>query len=455
MKEKLRILLVDDNPDDRFLIQRELKKEFGDVDIIHVPDKETFDYHIEKEDFNIVITDYRIRWIGGLEVLKIVKQRNPDIPVIMFTATGNQEVAVEAMKSGLDDYVIKSLKHLKRLPAVVRGVLEKVKRKKELREAEERYRSLFQNIPIGIYRTTPDGKILEVNPALVKMFGFSSVEELLGKNAEEFFVDLQDRKKALESLSGLGIVVNYETRQKTKDGRIIWVEDRARAIKDKNGRILYIEGSIIDITERKKAQEETLFALKKLQKVIEETIFALSDITEVRDPYTAGHQRRVADLALSIAQKMGLDDERKKALYYAGLIHDIGKIKIPSEVLLKPARLNKIEFSMIKQHPEVGYNVVKKIDFPWPIAEMILQHHENLDGSGYPQGLKGDEIILEARILRVADVVEAMTSHRPYRPAYKMEEALDELLKNKGKFYDQEVVEACLEICGNKPPFFN
>ncbi|MEQ1673763.1 MAG: HD-GYP domain-containing protein, partial [Candidatus Nitrotoga sp.] len=169
-------------------------------------------------------------------------------------------------------------------------------------------------------------------------------------------------------------------------------------------------------------------------------------IVEMRDPYTAGHQVRVADLAMAIAKQMGLPDEQAHAIHLAGMVHDLGKIQIPAEILSKPGKITGIEYSLIKFHPQAGYDILKGINFPWPIAQMVLQHHERLDGSGYPQGLKGDAILLEARILSVADVVEAMSSHRPYRPGLGIEVALAEITKQRGIYFDPQVVDACLVL---------
>ena len=197
-------------------------------------------------------------------------------------------------------------------------------------------------------------------------------------------------------------------------------------------------------------EEERKRAKQKLQKTLEETIYALASAIEMRDPYTAGHQKRVTKLACAIAKEMGLSKEQIEGIRMAGLIHDIGKISIPSEILTKPGKLNDLEYSLIKTHPQAGYNILKGIEFPWPVAQIVLQHHEMMDGSGYPQGLCGKDILLEARILAVADVVEAMSSHRPYRPAYGIDKALEEISKNKGILYDPEVVNACLRLFNQK-----
>jgi putative two-component system response regulator len=189
---------------------------------------------------------------------------------------------------------------------------------------------------------------------------------------------------------------------------------------------------------------------QKLQETIEHTIQVIALTVESRDPYTAGHQQHVAQIARAIAEKMGLAEGQIKGLYMAGMIHDLGKIRVPSEILSKPGNLTGPEFALIRLHPQTGYDILKNIDFPWPIADIVFQHHERLDGSGYPQGLKGHEILLEAKILAVADVVEAMASHRPYRPAYGLEAALKEITRQQKILYDPDVVRACLEVSADQ-----
>ena len=195
-----------------------------------------------------------------------------------------------------------------------------------------------------------------------------------------------------------------------------------------------------------KRTDELQETLQKLHQTMEGIVQAMALTVETRDPYTAGHQRRVADLACAIAEVMGLDADRIYGIKMAGSIHDLGKISIPAEILSKPTRLTETEFMLIKNHSESGYEILKGIEFPWPIADMVAQHHEKLNGSGYPQGLSGKEILQEARILTVADVVEAMASHRPYRAALGIDVALDEIAKNSGVFYDPAVADACLKL---------
>ena len=202
--------------------------------------------------------------------------------------------------------------------------------------------------------------------------------------------------------------------------------------------------------QRKNAEEQVKESFKKLQKTMKDSIYTLSRVIEARDPYTAGHQRKVSKLAVALAKDMGLPQDRIEGIKITALIHDIGKINVPVEILSKPGKLSEMEFGLIKNHSQKGYEILKTIDFPWPVAEIVLQHHEKMNGSGYPRGLKGDEILLEAKIICIADVVEAISSHRPYRPALGIDAALNEINKNKGILYDTELVDTCLKLFKEK-----
>jgi putative nucleotidyltransferase with HDIG domain len=226
------------------------------------------------------------------------------------------------------------------------------------------------------------------------------------------------------------------------------VEVHSRVV-GSNGR-KFIITSVRDITERKQTEEELRQASERLRRAMEGTIHAMAFTGEIRDPYTAGHQQRVAKLACAIAQEMGLPEEQIQGIRVAGTLHDIGKIYVPGEILSKPGQLRKNELNLIKDHAEVGYDLLKTIEFSWPVAQVVLQHHERMDGSGYPEGLSGDDILIEARIMGVADVIEAMASHRPYRPALSVEKALLEIIQKKDKLYDPQVVDACLKLFSEK-----
>ncbi len=200
------------------------------------------------------------------------------------------------------------------------------------------------------------------------------------------------------------------------------------------------------LEERNQAVEELEEILKKLKRTVEGIVHAMALTVETRDPYTAGHQTAVAALASAVGNHMGLSRNQIEGISTAGLIHDIGKISVPAEILNKPGKLTDPEFNLIKEHPKVGYEILKRIEFPWPIADIVFQHHERMNGSGYPLGLSGEEILLEARILAAADVVEAMAAHRPYRPGLGIDKALEELLSNRAILYDPDVVDACLAV---------
>ena len=261
--------------------------------------------------------------------------------------------------------------------------------------------------------------------------------------ALQVYVDPEERAKIKKIIGEQGSVRNYETQFYRKDGSIIWISLTMHAVRDEKGQIMYYDGIIEDITNRKQTVE-------RIRKALGATVQAIAVTVETRDPYTAGHQRRVADLARAIATEMNLPIDQIDGIRMAAAIHDLGKISVPAEILSKPTKLTNIEFSLIKTHSQSGYDILKDIDFPWPVARIVLEHHERMNGSGYPNGLTGDNILLESRILAVADVVESMASHRPYRPSLGIEAALEEIEKNKGTFYDNAVADACLRLFREK-----
>ncbi len=316
----------------------------------------------------------------------------------------------------------------------------------ERKVMEENYRSIFDNAREGIFRTTPEGRFVLANRAMARILGYDSSEALIDGITDipgQLYIHPEERSQTLEFLEREGYVKNAEVQWKRKDGATIWVHRTMRAVRDEKGKILYLEGLVTDITDRKKSVDQ-------LRKALVDTIQAIASIVESRDPYTAGHQRRVADLAAAIAAEMGLSAELIEGLRMAGVIHDIGKVSVPSDLLNMPRKLTDIEFSLIKTHAKSGYEMVKDIEFPWPIARMILEHHERINGSGYPNGLTGDKLLLESRILAVADVVEAMATHRPYRAALSLDVAMDEITKNRGVIYDPDAVDACLRLFREK-----
>ncbi len=345
------------------------------------------------------------------------------------------------------------LKDLSGKPIGFRGIVHDITERKKaedaLRKSEVKYRDLVDGAHEGIFQSTAEGRHITVNQAFANMLGYESPEEVV-KNitdiAHQVYVHPEDRAKILQIIEKEGSVKGYETEFYRKDGSKTWVSVNMHAVRDDRGKLLYYQGIDQGITDRKKMEKERQKNIERLRRSLGSTINAMATIVETRDPYTAGHQRRVADLARSIAAEMKLTSEQINGIRMASKIHDIGKISIPSEILAKPTKLTELEFNLIKTHSQSGYDILKDIDFFWPVAQIILQHHERINGSGYPNGLKGDQILLESQILAIADVVEAISSHRPYRPAFGINIALDEITKNKGILYNPAAVDACLRL---------
>ena len=318
----------------------------------------------------------------------------------------------------------------------------------ERKQAEELFKKLFTDSPNAIF-IIQNGKFKLINPQFVRESGFSE-EELLNKDSFKLvYPDDKEmvREIVIKNLKE-GLSSPFEYRIIRKSGEVRWALQVVTSTTHQGERAVL--GNFKDITEIRQVQKELQQSYEKLQKTMEGTINIVAKIVETRDPYTAGHQLKVSKLATAIAREMKLPPDKIEGIRIASLVHDIGKISIPAEILSKPIKLNEIEYSLIKDHSQIGYDILKSIDFPWPVAKIVLQHHEKINGSGYPQGLKGDEILLEARIMGVADVVEAMSSHRPYRPALGIDKALEEISWNKGILYDPEVVGTCLELFKEK-----
>ena len=332
-------------------------------------------------------------------------------------------------------------------------ITERKQAEKELHKSEEKYRSLVENAREGIFQSTAEGHHITVNQAFANILGYESPEEVIATITDishQVYVHPDDRIKILQIIEKEGSVKGYEAEFYKKDGSKTWVSINMHAVRDEEGHLLYYQGIDQDVTEKKNMETERQQNIERLKKSLGATINAMAVTVETRDPYTAGHQRRVADLALAISVEMNLKREQIDSIRMASMIHDIGKISIPSEILSKPSKLTNLEFDLIKTHSQSGYDILKDIEFPWPLADFVLQHHERMNGSGYPRNLKGDEIFLEALIMAVADVVEAMASYRPYRPALGIELALEEIEKNKGILYDDAVVNACLKLFREK-----
>lgn len=329
-------------------------------------------------------------------------------------------------------------------------ITERKREQEALRENEELYRTIFDNTGTSMILIEEDMTISMANDELLRNTGYSS-DEIIGRMKWTEIIHPDDLMRMIEQhrlrreTEG-NALPSYEFRYITKTGDI---NDTLLNIKLVPGTKKSI-ASLIDMTERKKAQEELHQTLERLGKAMNTTIHLLAGAVEARDPYTAGHQTRAADLARAIAMEMEIPGEKIDGIGMAGAIHDIGKLSVPAEILTKSSKLTRVEFALVKEHAVKGYEMLKDVESSWPLAQMVYQHHERMDGSGYPRNLKGEEIIMEARILAVADVVEAMSSHRPYRPALGVEAALEEIEKNRGVLYDDAVADACIKLFREK-----
>ena len=334
----------------------------------------------------------------------------------------------------------------------LRIFLERESLMRSLKQSRERFRNLIETTSDWIWEIDSQGKITYASPRVKDLLGYSP-EEAIDRTLIDFAPPgaIARNRSIYQQLVGRRQPFNgFEIDCRARDGRMVVLENNAVPIFDGAGEFLGFRGVARDISERRRAMEELEQSRDELHASLEETVSSLSSTVEKRDPYTAGHQQRVAMLACAIARELGLETERIEGLHIAALLHDIGKITLPSEYLAKPARLTSEEKAVVKCHPEVGHEILKTIHFPWPVADIVHQHHEHLDGSGYPQGLTDEHILLEAKILAVADVVEAMSSHRPYRPSLGIARALGEIREGRGSRYHGSSVDACIHLIEKK-----
>ncbi|MFC1898356.1 HD domain-containing phosphohydrolase [Candidatus Cloacimonadota bacterium] len=325
---------------------------------------------------------------------------------------------------------------------------------KELIESEKKFRSLYElnkeiieKSPAGIIRLEHNLRIGYVNPEMKKLLNLQLDSkdildgELINKAPVLKNTNLM---KVLDELKN-GQEVACDLEYSIQKGKVIHLSMKGVPFSEDSkfmGAVLLFN----DVTETMLAEQKLKQSFEMLQKSTGDIIQAMSSTSEMRDPYTAGHQKRVKELAVAIGNEMNITKEQLEGLKFAGIIHDIGKISVPSDILSKPGKISPMEFEVIKNHSQVGFELLSTIKFPWPISTIVHQHHERMDGSGYPNGLAGEEILLESRILSVADVVEAMTSHRPYRAALGIEKALHEIELHKNDSYDSAVVDACITL---------
>ena len=359
----------------------------------------------------------------------------------------SQELSLTALDSG-------------GLICIVRDITERKRAEEELLASKAQLSNALEMAHLGHWEYDIANDLFTFNDQFYKIFR-TTAEQVGGYtmhsaeyahrfvHPDDMVVVGEETRKAIETTDP-HFNRQIEHRILYADGTVGHITVRFFIVKDSHGMTVKTYGVNQDITERKEAEKQLQDTLVSLRKAFSTTIQVMVSAVETRDPYTAGHQIRSADLARAIATEMGLSQDKIEAIRMAGPIHDIGKLSIPAEILSKPTRLTNIEFSLIKEHSRQGYEILKDVESPWPLAEIVYQHHERMDGSGYPRNLKGDEILMEARIIAVADVVESMASHRPYRPGLGIDVALEEIENNKGTHYDADAVDACLRLFREK-----
>jgi len=351
----------------------------------------------------------------------------------------------EERENKAKDRLATELARLRRRIAELESVGTEHRPVEEVRQLRDLDGDIVQNMSEGVVVEDAEGCFTFVNPATASMLGYS-LEELVGQHWT--VIVPPDQHPSVQTAGKRhirGETDRYELDLIRKDrSRIpVLVSSSPRV---KNGRFAGTLAVFTDITELRQVEEELQHSLEKLRRTFDEVVHALASAVKLRDPYTASQQQRVTRLAVAIAREMGLPEDRIEGLRVAAAVYDMGKINIPAEFLSDPEGLTELEYGIIKTHPQVGYEILKAVQFPWPVAEIVRQHHERMDGSGYPQGLRGEEILPEARILAVADVVVAMASHRPYRSALGIDRALEEISANRGILYEPMVVGACLKL---------
>ena len=427
---------------------------------------------LKKSSFELVLCDISMPGESGLDFIQHVVSKYPDTATVMITALDDPLIAEHTLKMGVYDYITKPFE----LNGIIISVVNALRRREleidnriyqknlekkveertaALQDREARLRAIFEAAKhvafILIDHTEKEKPMIEFSPGAEHLFGYRR-EDVIGEPAAMLSLpeDVMNIRETLHASKEGKVGFTRELTLTQKSGQGLPALITAYPICSATNEMRAILVVAIDISERIRAAREIRESMEKWRNALEGIINAMALTLEMRDPYTAGHQLRVANLVTAIATEMGFSDERVEGARMAAMIHDIGKISVPAEILSKPGVITEIEFNLIKTHSKTGFDILKGIDFPWPIAQMVFQHHERINGSGYPSGLSGSDMLPEAKILGVADVVEAMASHRPYRPSLGIQKALDEISKNRGILYDAEVVDACLSVFRTK-----
>lgn len=498
----MKVLIVDDNANDRKLLRLNLERH-GCETVIEARDgREGLELAAVHRP-ELIISDALMPRLDGFQLLRLIKisEELRTIPFVFYSAvyTGLKDEEL-ALRLGAEAFIAKpkepeefwremhailenlpsveaktlfhephgeELEYLREYSRIVAAKLEdkvreleetlerRTKAEAALHQSEAYRRELFESARDAII-IMQNGRFIDCNTYALVLYG-AERESFIGRVLYDEFSPPYQADGSLSEESALakigaalsGIPQFFAWKHQRLDGTLFDAEISLSRVQFEREEV-FLQAIVRDVSERKRAQDELYDAYEKLKKTLNDAIDTMVKIVEMRDPYTAGHQKRVCTLAVAIAREMELAAERIEHLYMAARVHDIGKMNIPAEILSKPGKLSTLEFEMVKTHAQSGFSIVENMHFDPEVAEIILQHHEKLDGSGYPRNLQGEEIILEARILCVADFVEAVANHRPYRAALGIDEAMDEILKAADTLFDPLVVAACVALFKEK-----
>lgn len=452
----VRLLCLEDSQLDAEFVRETLTCAGFQLEMDLAVDRPSFEELLAGGPYDVILADFALPGFDAHGALELAKAACPGTPFICVSGTIGEEATVELLKQGADDCVLKD--RMARLPFAVQRAIDEAARRRELNEAEaalresqERERFALRGTNDGLWDVRMDTGAVYLSPRGCEILGYGPEEMATVAETWDQLVCPDDRPATDAALGayleGRVPIFDVEQRLRTASGEWKWIRARGTAVaRDASGAPMRMVGTHSDISAQKQSQEDLRLSAERLRHTVEGAVEAMGAMIAARDPYTAGHEKRVTELAVAIAAEMGRDEAAIESLRLAGLVHDVGKLTVPAEILNKPSLLTPIEFELIKGHAAAAHEILKPIDFEHPVADIVAQHHERRDGSGYPAGLKDDEILPEARILAVADVVEAMASHRPYRAALGIEAALEEVRSGAGTRYEAAAVAACERV---------